>query len=117
LENQWAEMSRGFESHALRRFERHPVSAKIRRRKTVARHGQLASPGPISQLLKMLGVALAVVLVSGVSVGAFVVSDLYGTATADAVELEGQKPVPPDISEYEGGFDLLLVGTDTCEEA
>ncbi len=93
------------------------MSANIRRRKTVARHGQLRSPGPVSQLLKILGVALAVVLVSGVSVGAFVVSDLYGTATADAVELEGQKPIPPDISEFKGGFDLLLVGTDTCEEA
>lgn len=93
------------------------MSAKIRRRRTVARHGQLRTPGPISQLLKILGVALAVVLVSGVSVGAFVVSDLYGTATADAVELEGQEPVPPDISEYEGGFDLLLVGTDSCEDA
>jgi len=93
------------------------VSEKIRRRRTVARHGQLRSPGPINQLLKIIGIALAVVLVSGVSVSAFVVSDLYGTATADAVELEGQKPVPPDISEYEGGFDMLLVGTDTCEEA
>lgn len=93
------------------------MSEKIRRRRTVARHGQLRSPGPVSQLLKIIGVALAVVLVSGVSVSAFVLSDLYGTATADAVELEGQKPVPPDISEYEGGFDLLLVGTDSCEEA
>ncbi len=93
------------------------MSEKIRRRRTVARHGQLRSPGPISQLLKIIGVALAVVLVSGVSVSAFVVSDLYGTATADAVELEGQKPVPPDIGEYEGGFDMLLVGTDTCEDA
>jgi len=93
------------------------VSEKIRRRRTVARHGQLRSPGPISQLLKIIGVALAVVLVSGVSVSAFVVSDLYGTATAGAVELEGQQPVPPDISEYEGGFDMLLVGTDSCEDA
>lgn len=93
------------------------MSAKIRRRRTVARHGQLRTPGPVSQLLKILGVALAVVLVSGISVGAFVVSDLYGTATAGAVELEGQESAPPDISEYEGGFDLLLVGTDTCEEA
>ncbi|MCS3843548.1 LCP family protein [Microbacterium sp. AK031] len=93
------------------------MSEKIRRRRTVARHGQLRSPGPISQLLKIIGVALAVVLVSGVSVSAFVVSDLYGTATADAVELEGQKPVPPDIGEYEGGFDMLLVGTDSCEDA
>jgi len=92
------------------------VSEKIRRRTTVARHGQLRSPGAISQLLKMLGVGLAVLLVSGLSVGAFVVSDLYGTATADAVELEGQRPVPPDISEFEGGFNLLLAGTDSCED-
>ena len=92
------------------------MSEKIRRRTTVARHGQLRSPGAISQLLKMLGVGLAVLLVSGLSVGAFVVSDLYGTATADAVELEGQRPVPPDISEFEGGFNLLLAGTDSCED-
>ncbi len=92
------------------------MSEKIRRRKTVARHGQLRSPGPIGQLLKILGVSLAVLLVSGVSVGAFVVSDLYGTATADAVELEDARPVPPDINEFEGGFNLLLVGTDSCED-
>lgn len=93
------------------------MSAKIRRRKTVARHGQLHTPSAVGQFFKVLGIVLGVVLVSGVSVGAFVVSDLYGTATADAVELEGQKPVPPNISEYEGGFDLLLVGTDACEDA
>ena len=120
-------MSRGFESHTLRRkltatpstairFERHRVSEKIRRRTTVARHGQLRSPGAVGQLLKILGVGLAVLLVSGLSIGAFVVSDLYGTATADAVELEGQRPVPPNINEYEGGFNLLLVGTDSCED-
>ena len=93
------------------------MSAKIRRRKTVARHGQQQTPSPIGQLFKIVGIVLAVVLVSGVSVSAFVVSDLYTTATADAVELEGQKPIPPNISEFEGGFDLLLTGTDTCEDA
>ncbi|MGM7668005.1 LCP family protein [Microbacterium sp. A93] len=93
------------------------MSEKIRRRKTVARHGQLRSPGPISQLLKILGVGLAVVLVSGLSIGAFVVADLSNTVSANAVELEGQEAAPPNISEFEGGFDLLLVGTDTCEEA
>ncbi|MEJ1922250.1 LCP family protein [Microbacterium sp. KHB019] len=92
------------------------MSAKIRRRKTVARHGQLRTPGPLGQILKIIGIAMAVALVSGVSVAAFVASDLLNTATADAVELEGQKPVPPDLGEYEGGFDLLLVGTDNCEQ-
>lgn len=85
------------------------------RRTTVARHGQQQTPGTVGQLLKIIGIALAVVLVSGGGVAAFVVSDLYGTATADAVELEGQRPVPPDISEFEGGFNLLLMGLDVCE--
>lgn len=93
------------------------MSEKIRRRKTVARHGQLRSPGPIGQLFKLIGIGLAVVLVSGLSIGAFVVTDLSNTVSANAVELEGQEPAPPHISEYEGGFDLLLVGTDSCEEA
>lgn len=85
------------------------------RRTTVSRHGQQHTPGPLSQLMKLVGIALAVVLVSGAGVAAFVVSDLYRTATADAVELEGQRPVPPDIREYEGGFNLLLMGLDVCE--
>lgn len=93
------------------------MSANIRRRKTVARHGQLSSPGPISQILKFLGVAVAVVLVSALSIGAFVVTDLSNTINENSVELEGQQPAPPHISEYEGGFDLLLVGTDSCEAA
>lgn len=63
----------------------------------------------------MVGVTAVAVLVSGVSVVSFVASDLYGTATADAVELEGQRPVPPNISEFEGGFNLLLMGLDVCE--
>ena len=93
------------------------MSEKIRRRRTVARHGQLRSPRPFGQLFKMLGVGLAVVLVSGLSIGAFVVTDLSNTVSANAVELEGQEAAPPNISEYEGGFDLLLVGTDSCEAA
>lgn len=84
-------------------------------RTTVARHGQQKTPGAAGQLLKLVGIAVAVALVSGAGVAAFIVSDLYGTATADAVELEGQRPVPPDISEYEGGFNLLLMGLDVCE--
>lgn len=85
------------------------------RRTTVARHGRQKTPGAVSQLLKLVGIAVAVLLVSGGGVVAFVVSDLYGTATADAVELEGQRPIPPDISEFEGGFNLLLMGLDVCE--
>lgn len=70
----------------------------------------------MGQLLKIIGIALAVVLVSGVGVAAYAVTTVYGEYTADSVELEGQESVPPDIGEYEGGFNILLVGVDTCED-
>ncbi|GAB3601485.1 LCP family protein [Microbacterium tumbae] len=92
------------------------MSEKIGRRRTVARHGQLRTPGPAGQLLKIVGLVLAVVLVSGIGVVGIVGATLFNSVTADAVELEGSETVPPDISAYEGGFNLLLVGVDTCEE-
>ncbi|MFK0402184.1 LCP family protein [Microbacterium sp. NPDC090225] len=95
------------------------MTENTRRRRTIARHGQLHSPGPLSQLLKFIAIGLAVVLVSGVGVAAYVVYDLRSTQLANSVELEGQSAdaVPPDISEYEGGFNFVLAGVDTCEEA
>lgn len=56
------------------------------------------------------------VLVSGLGVGAYVFYDLTSTVSANAVEIEGQDPIPPDIGEYEGGFNMVLTGVDTCEE-
>jgi LCP family protein required for cell wall assembly len=92
------------------------VSQNTRRRHTIARHGQLGTPGTVSQLLKFIAIGLAVVLVSGLGVGAYVFYDLTSTVTANAVEIEGQDPIPPDIGEYEGGFNMVLTGVDTCEE-
>ena len=93
------------------------MSQSIRRRRTVARHGQLHRPGAVGQLLKILGVALVVVLVSGAGVVSFVGNTLITNVTEDAVVIEGQESVPPDIGAYKGGFNLLLTGVDTCEEA
>ncbi|HWS49666.1 MAG TPA: LCP family protein [Microbacterium sp.] len=93
------------------------MSENTRRRRTIARHGQLRTPGAAGQLLKLIGIALAVVLVSGASVAAYVFYDFSSTVTANAVEIEGQKELPPDIGAYKGGFNLLLTGVDTCEEA
>lgn len=88
----------------------------MRRRRTIARHGQLRSPGAVGQLLKFIAIGLAVVLVSGLGVGAYIAYDLSSTVAANAVELEGQEAVPPNIGEYEGGFNFVLTGVDTCEE-
>jgi LCP family protein required for cell wall assembly len=81
----------------------------------IARHGQLRSPGAVGQLLKLIGIAMAVVLVSGIGVAGFVVGGLVTTVSANAVELDHQKELPPDIAAYKGGFDILLTGVDTCE--
>jgi LCP family protein required for cell wall assembly len=93
------------------------VSPHTRRRRTIARHGQLHSPGPVSQLLTFIAIGLAVVLVSGFGVVSYIVYDLSSTVSANAVELDSTEELPPDISEYEGGFNMLLTGVDTCEEA
>ncbi|MEV4669860.1 LCP family protein [Microbacterium sp. LWO12-1.2] len=92
------------------------MSESTRRRRTIARHGQLRTPGPVSQLLQFIAIGLAVVLVSGVSVAAYIAYDFSSTVAANAVDLDGQEAVPPNIGEYEGGFNLVLAGVDTCEE-
>lgn len=93
------------------------MSQNARRRRTIARHGQLRTPGPVNQLLKFIAIGLSVVLVSGLGVAAYIAYDFTSTVTANAVELDGQGEVPPNIGEYKGGFNLVLTGVDTCEEA
>ncbi|MGM1018811.1 MAG: LCP family protein [Actinomycetota bacterium] len=92
------------------------MAGRSRERLPIARHGQLRSPRALGQLAKGFGIAIAIVLVSALGVGAYLVTDLSNTVTANSVELEGQQAVPPDIGEYEGGFDILVAGLDTCEE-
>lgn len=91
------------------------TKAPRRTRRPVARHGRLSSPHPFRQILSVLGVILAVVLVSGVSVGAFAVWDSAQAIAQNAVVLDEDETVPPSIGEIEGGVNLLLVGTDSCE--
>ncbi|QIG41172.1 LytR family transcriptional regulator [Microbacterium sp. 4R-513] len=67
--------------------------------------------------MKILGIVIAVALVSGAGVAAYAAIDITSNFTKDAVELEGQASVPPDIGAIEGGVNLFLAGTDACEEA
>lgn len=90
-------------------------STRRGRRQTVARHGQLRSPHPLSQILKLTAVAVAVVVVAGIGVVGYNAWNLLSTLSSNSVDLEGQTAAPPDIGEIEGGFNLLLVGTDACE--
>ncbi|MBD8486117.1 LCP family protein [Frigoribacterium sp. CFBP 8759] len=82
----------------------------------VARHGRLKSGGAVRAVTKVVAASVAVLLVSGASVGAIaayqVRSDLGDGVELQAAQGETTKPAPPSISEYEGGFNILVVGTD-----
>ena len=58
-------------------------------------------------LMKIVGIIVAVVLVSGAGVAAYAAYDLTASFTEDAVDLEGQEAVPPDIGAIEGGVEPL----------
>ncbi|GLK24445.1 transcriptional regulator [Microbacterium thalassium] len=75
----------------------------------------LGSPSPLGMVFKVTGIVAAVVMVSVVGIASFATFDLTTSFTEDAVALEGQESVPPDIGEIEGGVNLLVVGTDECE--
>jgi LCP family protein required for cell wall assembly len=81
----------------------------------LARHGRLHSPRPIAQIATIVGAVLAVVVLSLAGTAAFALWNTFDTAGDNAVTLESAKPLPPSIGEIEGGVNLLLVGTDSCE--
>jgi len=79
------------------------------------RHGRQRSRSPIFSLLRWLGAALAVVLVSALSLAAITAQQF--TSNVKTVELVGQTAgPPPEIGAYEGGFNVLVVGSDVCED-
>lgn len=89
--------------------------ASARRRLPIARHGRLGSPSPLRQLLATVAVAIAVVLVAAVAVGAYSVLQLTTKLAEKAVALPGETALPPDIGAIEGGFNLVLTGIDSCD--
>jgi LCP family protein required for cell wall assembly len=88
--------------------------AKIRR-VPLARHGHLRSPRPFAQILTILGAIVAVVVVGVAGTAAFAAWNATDLVGEKAITLESSKPLPPTIGEIEGGVNLLLAGTDSCE--
>ncbi|MGB4779834.1 LCP family protein [Microbacterium sp.] len=86
------------------------------RRQPVARHGILKSPHPFTQIVTVLVAVVAVVVLSTGAVGAFAAWNALSSVEAAGVSLgddEGQ--LPPTLGEIEGGVNLLIVGTDSCD--
>ena len=98
-------LSKGFAKSDLR-----PRSRSIA---GIARHDQLRASTPVVTVLKFVAAALAVVLVSGVSIPGIAVSPMADNIKT--VALSGEKPgSPPNLGSFEGGVNVLIVGSDTC---
>ncbi|WP_309711849.1 LCP family protein [Pseudolysinimonas sp.] len=80
----------------------------------IARHGKLKSGAAWKSLLAIVASGLAVVLVSGVSVAGIATWQLQANIDTVENDFDTQGP-PPAIGAYEGGFNILLVGSDTRE--
>src|SRR5690554_515628 len=90
--------------------------ARKRARRSVAlvRHGRLRRSNPWLAVVKFLAAAVAVVLVSGVSVAGYAIWNIE--SEIETVTLVGETPgPPPQLGALEGGFNVLLVGSDRCE--
>ncbi len=78
----------------------------------LARHGRLRQSNPALAVLKIVGIAFAVVVVAGVTVGAITLNQLQ--SNIKTVHLVGETPgPPPSLGSFEGGFNILIVGSDT----
>jgi len=80
----------------------------------IARHGRLRTATPIATALRFLGVGLAVVAVSATSIAAIDTNQTLSRAVIFELPGESQGP-PPDIAAMEGGFNILIVGSDRGE--
>ena len=87
------------------------------RARGLARHGRLKKRSPSAFILQLLGIATAVVLVAGVSVGGVVAYGFASQVSGNAVDIHSGQAVapPPGVGAYPGGFNVLLVGSDTGE--
>ncbi|WP_439590762.1 LCP family protein [Microbacterium sp.] len=86
-------------------------------RAPLARHGELPTRHPLRTALAFLLVVVGVVSISSVGVGAYAVWDAANSAVASAVVLDEDEVLPPSIGAIEGGVNVLVVGTDSCEGA
>ncbi len=83
----------------------------------IARHGRLKKSSPVPTIAKFVAATLAVVLVSGASIGAVAYNSIFAKAPPSvALPNETEGPLP-QIGAIEGGFNILIVGSDTCETA
>ena len=78
----------------------------------IARHGRLRPSRPALTVAKFVAAAIAVLAVSAASVAGIAVTQI--TSNIKTVALPGERQGPlPDLRSFEGGFNVLIVGSDT----
>lgn len=84
---------------------------------TIARHGRLKKSGPVGTILKFVAAAVAVLLVAGLSIAGVALAQIAGALNPQgpgiALPDKTVVAIPPTIGAYPGGFNILIVGSDT----
>ena len=78
------------------------------------RHGRLKRAAAWKAVLSFIGAGLAVVLVSGAAVAGIAVWQLQDNIDTVRIGFDAEG-APPEIGAFEGGFNILVVGSDTRE--
>lgn len=94
-------------------------SHRLNRATGIARHGRLRHRHPVGTITQVLSGVVAVALVSSASVAAIAAKQVTDDL-GDGVQIQGQAApkakVATALSAYEGGFNMLVVGTDNDPE-
>ena len=84
----------------------------------IARHGRLPRSSAALAVVRFVSLGIAVLLVSGASLAAVAVTQLSNNI--ETVALVGQDHVQataaPVLGSFEGGFNILIVGSDRCDD-
>jgi LCP family protein required for cell wall assembly len=91
-----------------------PRSETSSRVSGIARHGRLKKPGTLGGILGLVGLVVAVIVVSSLVLSGVVVFQA-AKALGPGVNIHPNESVapPPGIGVYPGGFNTLIVGDDT----
>lgn len=81
----------------------------------IARHGRLRRRRAWNAVAALLAGTLVVVLTAGASVASIVGWQLNNQLQENTVIIGADSAPPPNIAAFEGGFNILLVGSDTRE--
>jgi len=87
-------------------------SNRSTRAAAIARHGRLKKSAAWKTVLGLIGGGLAVALIAGASVAGIATLQLQSNIKTATIQADTQGP-PPNIASFSGGFNILLVGSDT----